>query len=168
MNLTIRRYQPTDHEACRACVVELQDAEREIDPRLRSGESIADAYLAQMHVRCHDYAGSIFVAEHDHVVVGLLMLLMRVPFTALDEPPGEYALIAELVVRTIARRHGVGRALLRAAERLAADSGASELRIGVMSGNVAARELYLRDGFAPYTEMLAKPLTTPAVSTRPT
>ena len=155
---TIRQFQHGDDDACRACVVELQDAERQFDPRLRTGESMADEYLRHMHVRCREYAGTILVAQHADAIVGLVMLLARVPFESLDEPPGHYALVAELVVRASARGHGVGRALLRAAERLAHESGATELRIGVLSRNLPARQLYLGEGFSPYSEMLAKSL----------
>ena len=154
----IREYQHADRDACRTCVVELQDAERLLDPRLRSGDSMADEYLRQMHARCRDYAGTILVAEHGDGIAGLVMVLTRVPFESLDEPPGDCALVAELVVRAGSRGHGIGRALLRAAERLAHESGATELRIGVLSTNLPARQLYLAEGFAPYSEILAKPL----------
>ena len=50
-----------------------------------------------MHARCRNYAGTILVAEHEKAIAGLVMVLTRVPFE-LDEPPGDYALVAELVV----------------------------------------------------------------------
>lgn len=155
----IRRYAADDAAACRACVVELQEAERRIDPRLRPGEAMADEYLGAMHARCAAFAGTILVAAIDDAVAGLAMVLTRVPFEALDEPPGEYALVAELVVRSRHRRRGVGAALLRAAEGVARDAGAAELRIAVLRGNRAARRLYRRTGFAPYIETLAKRLS---------
>ena len=155
---TIRSYEPRDETGCRACVVELQDAERLIDPRLREGESMADAYLVQMHKHCRDYAGAIFIAEHDSEVVAMMMVLARVPFEWLDEPPGDYALVAELVVREGWRRRGIARALLSVAERYAREAGATELRIDVLSQNRPARQLYAREGFAPYKETLTKQL----------
>jgi GNAT superfamily N-acetyltransferase len=158
VTLTIRPYTQDDAAACRDCVVELQDAERALDPRLRSGDEMADDYLRQMHERCRDYVGSILVAEHAGAVVGLTMVLTRVPFESLDEPPGHYALVAELVVRAGFRGQGIGQALLHAGEQHARASGAAELRIGVLSQNQPARQLYLRDGFAPYSEILAKSL----------
>jgi GNAT superfamily N-acetyltransferase len=154
----IRPYQPSDSSACRACVVDMQNAERDLDPRLLTGESMADAYLHQMHERCRDHAGTILVAEHAGAIAGLVMILTRVPFESLDEPPGSYALVAELVVRDGLRGHGIGRALLQAAERHAQASGATELRIDVLSANRPARQLYLAERFAPYLETLAKPL----------
>lgn len=155
---SIRPYQPSDSSACRACVVDMQDAEREVDPRLRTGDSMADDYLHEMHARCRDHAGTILVAEHEGAIAGLVMVLTRVPFESLDEPPGDYALVAELVVRDALRGLGIGRALLQAAERHARASGATELRIGVLSDNRPARQLYLSEGFASYLETLAKPL----------
>jgi len=119
---------------------------------------MADEYLAQMHVHCREHAGAIFVAERLDEIVGLVMVMAHVPFEALDEPPGDYALIAELIVRTRFRRLGVARALLVTAQRYARDAGAKELRIVVLSQNTPARTLYLQDGFAPYKETLAKSL----------
>jgi ribosomal protein S18 acetylase RimI-like enzyme len=154
----VRPYRPEDEAACRACMVELQDAERAIDPRLRRGESMVDEYLALMHHRCREYAGAVFVAERLGEIAGLVMVLTRVPFEELDEAPGDYALVAELIVRDGFRRAGIARALLDAAEQYARDAGASELRIIVLSQNSPARILYLDVGFAPYKETLAKSL----------
>jgi len=57
----------------------------------------------------------------------------RVPFERLDEPPGDYAIVAELLVRREYRRRGYARALLAHGERHAASQGAAELRIGVLA-----------------------------------
>jgi len=152
----IRPYRADDFDACRICVAELQDVGRAIDPRLRLGDSMAEAYLEQMQARCQKFSGAILVADHGGGVVGFVMVLARVPFESLDEPPGSGAWIAELVVRSGFRGKGIGRALLQAGERYAWDAGATELRIGVMSENRRARELYLEEGFKPYSEVLAK------------
>ena len=152
----IRPYEAGDHDGVRVGVVQLQDAGREIDRRLRTGESMADEYLEQMHARCREQAGTLLVAVHADTIIGFVMLLTRVPHGGLDEPPGHYALVAELVVLDGFRGRGVGRALLQEAERLARESRASELRIGVLSQNTPARQLYLDEGFLPYSEFLTK------------
>ena len=156
--VAIRRYGATDAAACRLCIAELQEAERRFDSRLRRGDEIADEYLQQMHDRCRQYTGTILVAESGRHVVGLAMILTRVPFESLDEPPGSYAVVAELIVRAGFRGRGIGAALLRESERYAGEAGAAELRINVMSANHTARRLYAREGFAPYLEILSKPL----------
>jgi len=105
---------------------------------------------------CRQYAGQIFVLEVDGAVAGFTTVYTRVPFDRLDEPPGDYAIIAELLVRREYRRRGYARALLAHGERYAAAQGATELRIGVLSDNTAARALYLDYGFRPYIETLSK------------
>jgi hypothetical protein len=105
-SVIIRDYRASDDAACRRCVVELQDAERELDMRLLRGEEMADDYLRQMHVRCDEWAGKILVAELEGEVAGLAMIVTKVPFEQLD----------------------------------------------------VARDLYLREGFVPYSEILWKTL----------
>jgi GNAT superfamily N-acetyltransferase len=152
----IRAYRAGDGPSLRDCIAELQDSERAIDGRLRPGRAIASDYFDAMLEDCHRYAGQVFVLEVERAVVGFTTVFARVPFERLDEPPGDYALVAELLVRRAYRRRGYARALLAHAERYAAAQGAVELRIGVLSGNGAARTLYLRFGFTPYLETLSK------------
>ena len=82
----IREYLATDARAIEACIVELQDYERRIDPRLRPGSSMAAEYLAQTLARCNDYTGRVFVAECANVVAGFTTVLARMPFLELDDP----------------------------------------------------------------------------------
>jgi ribosomal protein S18 acetylase RimI-like enzyme len=157
----IREYDVGDASGVIACVVELQEFERAIDDRLRPGEAIAVEYLEHMQRWCGECAGTVLVAECDGEIAGFATVLTRVPYMALDDPPGEYALVSDLIVRAGFRRRGLGEALLREAERYARLAGAAELRIGVLSGNVGARALYDRAGFTPYLETLAKRLDPP-------
>lgn len=154
----IRLYRDQDGAALLDCIAELQDAERSIDGRLRPGHAIAPDYLVAMLEECRQWAGEIFVLEVDDVVAGFTTVYTRVPFDRLDEPPGDYAIVAELLVRREYRRRGYARALLAHGERYAAAQGAAELRIGVLSDNTAARALYLDYGFTPYIETLSKRL----------
>ena len=60
----IRECEPVrDRAGLRACVVELQEFERAIEPSLPKGEEMADRYLAHMLRRCGEATGRIFVAE---------------------------------------------------------------------------------------------------------
>jgi ribosomal protein S18 acetylase RimI-like enzyme len=119
---------------------------------------MAPAYYAQLRRRCAKWQGTIFVAEREGDLVGLVAVLTAVPFTELDEPPGTYALVTDLVVTPAARRRGYGRALLRQAERYARRQGARELRIGVLAGNQPALHLYRATGFRPWVVFLRKRL----------
>ena len=49
MALAIRKYQPEDTAGVRRYVVELQEFERRIDPRLRPGEEMADIVVLPSH-----------------------------------------------------------------------------------------------------------------------
>jgi ribosomal protein S18 acetylase RimI-like enzyme len=155
-DVQIRDYRDEDAAAIRACIVELQDYERRIDPRLRPGTSMAVEYFTQTLDRCRIYDGRIFIAECGDHIVGFATVLARMPFEELDDPPGEYALVTDLIVLEPFRRRGCGRALLQAVERFAVEEGARELRIGVLSANHVARRLYVRSGFDSHSEVLAK------------
>jgi ribosomal protein S18 acetylase RimI-like enzyme len=152
----IRKYRADDAAAVRECIVALQDYERQIDPRLRPGTFMAPDYLNQMHTRCRDFAGCIFVLECTGVVAGFVTVLTRVPFQELDDPPGDFALITDLIVLERFRRNGFGRALMEVAERYACEQGVNELRIGVLSANESAKRLYMRVGFSGHLEILTK------------
>jgi len=154
--MIIREYRDSDAAALRRCVVVLQDSERAIDPLLLPGEEMADRYCERIHARCREAAGQIYVAEEDSVVVGFVTVLGRESFTELDDPPGYYALITDLVVLEQYRCHGIGRQLLEKAEGYAKQSRAAELRIGVLANNGTARGLYLDVGFQPHLEIFIK------------
>jgi ribosomal protein S18 acetylase RimI-like enzyme len=156
--LIIREYDNADAAEIHACVVELQDSGRLIDPRLRPGEEMAEFYLNEMHARCRKWSGAILVAEVDGAIAGFTMIVTKVPYNSLDEPPGDYALVAELIVREGFRRRGIATRLLEKAEQYARAAGATVLQIGVLSENRGARDLYLQMGFAPYSETLWKQL----------
>lgn len=153
----IRDYDPSRHRSqLRACIVELQDFERGLEPGLPKGEAMADRYLAYVLERCARAAGRIFVAEADDAVVGFVGVLARV----VPEPDeGQaYAYVSDLVVLPAYRRRGIGRALLGRAETYARREGASTLRVGVLAKNEAAARLYRGIGFSDYTFQLSKPL----------
>jgi len=79
------------------------------------------------------------VLEVEGTVAGFTTVYTRVPFERLDEPPRDYAIVAELLVRREYRRSGYARALLAHGERHAASQGAAELRIGVQRLAIGAR-----------------------------
>ncbi len=149
---------PADLPALRRCLVELQDYERGLDPRLPPGEAIAEAYVAQLLERRERYDGAILVADVDGVVAGYASVWVRMSSGELEDGGLEYALVADLLVRAAYRRRGIARALLVAAEDHARRSGARCLRIDVLAANRQAIELYRAQGFGDYQVQLEKPL----------
>src|SRR5688500_2705838 len=66
MHMAVREYcAPDDLPAVRMCLIELQEFERALDPRVPPGATIADAYLDGLFRRCDQLAGQLFVAEAD-------------------------------------------------------------------------------------------------------
>ncbi len=149
---------PADLPALRRCLVELQDYERGLDPRLPPGEAIAEAYVAQLLERRERYDGAILVADVDGVVAGYASVWVCMSSGELEDGGLEYALVADLLVRAAYRRRGIARALLVAAEDHARRSGARCLRIDVLAANRQAIELYRAQGFGDYQVQLEKPL----------
>jgi ribosomal protein S18 acetylase RimI-like enzyme len=156
MGIAIRVYRQDDAPAVRRCVLELQEFERTIDPRLRPGEEMADRYWESIQARCAEANGRVFVAEQDGSVVGFVAVLAGERFTELDDPPGTYALVTDLVIQSSHRGRGIGRQLIQHAEAFARGAGATELRIGVLAENTVARQLYRSAGFVPHLEVFVK------------
>ena len=143
----------------RECLIELQDAERDLDPRMPAGADIVAAYIPQMLERCDTCEGKIFVAEAADGVVGYVTILTRVSSEELAAGDFEYGLVADLVVRGKYRNFGLGRKLLEAAESYAREHGVKWLRIGALAGNHAARQLYSSSGFSQLYVEVEKDLT---------
>ncbi len=145
-------------QALRELVIELQDYERDIDPRMSSGAAIADQYIAQMLLRCKQAIGQVLIAEVDGEVAGFVTVLTRVSSGELGDGDIEYGLIADLVVAAEFRRQGLGQRLLLAGEDFARSKNVRWLRIGVLDGNQAAMDLYAAQGFSVLFSELEKDL----------
>ena len=157
MNL-IREYRPEDAEAVKACIIELQDFCRQIDPQIADGRTVADKYLAYLLRQCAETAGNIYVVESGDQVIGMVCVFARIQSEAADEEDYEYAYISDLVVLAAKRKSGIGRSLLNHAEKYARSKGARILRISVHAGNGVAKDLYLESGFKEKVAILQKEL----------
>ena len=158
--MQIRTYvSDTDGEQLRACVIELQNFEREIDARMPSGEEIVDDYIVAMLFRCRMCDGQVLVADVDGEIAGYVTMLNRVQSDDLDDGNLEFGLIADLLVRRDYRGTGLGRQLMAAAESFAREHGVRWLRVSVMAQNAAARKLYASTGFAEIYVELEKELS---------
>jgi GNAT superfamily N-acetyltransferase len=163
--MLIRPYvSSTDGAQLRACVIELQNFEREIDPRMPSGEEIVDDYIVAMLFRCRMCDGQVLVADIDGEIAGYVTMLNRVQSDDLDDGDLEFGLIADLLVRKAYRGTGLGRELIAAAETFAKEHDVRWLRISVMAQNAAARSLYAATGFSEIYVELEKDLERPSHS----
>ena len=146
--MPIRRFSGhTDTAQVRACLIELQDFEREFDPRMPSGEDMGDADIPDMRQRCRDCAGVTLVAEIDQIIVGYVTILTKVSTDEIGAGDHEFGLITDVVVLREHRGKGHGKALLQAAETYAKKNGVKWLRIGALAPNKSATTLYSSMGF---------------------
>jgi len=158
--MNILNYDHRAHvQVLRDCVIELQDYERELDPRMPTGLDIVDEYIPQMMQRCKSCLGQVFVAEVDGNIAGYVTILTKVSSGELEDGDIEYGLVADLVVRQEYRGAGIGRALLEAAERYAIAHDVKWLRIAVLAANRGASELYSSMGFSELFLEMEKDLT---------
>jgi ribosomal protein S18 acetylase RimI-like enzyme len=97
----------------------------------------------------------ILVAELDARFAGFLILVLHLldEVTRLDQ-----AFVAYMAVEPDARRRGVAKALLAAAEEQARSSGLQHISLMVTHGNEAARRLYASLGFADERVQMTKRL----------
>ena len=157
--MNIREYNnETDYEGLHACVISIQDYERSIEPRRPSGEAIVEEYIPDLFERCRRFQGKILVADVEGTIAGYVLLLCKVVSEDIDEGDMEFGLVGDLVVLEEFRKRGYGAKLLSAAEKEAKASNVKWLRIGVLSSNRVASELYLSKGFRPYYAELEKSL----------
>ncbi len=159
MNATIRVYgPPRDTAGVIACIVELQEFERTIEPTLPRGTDMAEAYHAYLMEQCAECDGVVYVAEMGDRVVGYVSVWAHVISRGIDDSREPYAYVSDLVLLPEARGRGWGRALLARAEEYARERGARTLRIAVLAENTVARDLYLTLGFRERSVVLAKSL----------
>lgn len=130
-----------------ATLVELQNFERSLDPRMPSGEEIVDFYVPQMLLRCTQCDGVVLVAELNDEVAGYVTILTKVKSEDIEDGDYEYGLISDLVVVDKHRRQGVGKKLLDAAETYARAKDVNWLRIGALVDNHVANEMYKAAGY---------------------
>jgi GNAT superfamily N-acetyltransferase len=152
-----------DADALRECVIELQEFERNMDPRMPAGEDIADEYIVEMLNRCESCAGDVLVAEINGELAGYVTILNHVQSDDLDDGDMEFGLVADLLVRRSYRGTGLGGELMRAAEDFARNGGVTWLRVSVMAANRGARQLYDSLGFSEIYVELEKPLAEPRI-----
>ena len=148
----------TDARQLRDCMIELQDFERAVDPRMPSGEEIADDYIVEMLQRCRQCNGQVLVADVDGEIAGYVTILNRVQSDDLDDGDIEFGLVADLIVRKAYRGTGLGRELMAAAEACAKENDVRWLRISVMAANDGARRMYESMGFSEIYVELEKDL----------
>ncbi|HEX8177162.1 MAG TPA: GNAT family N-acetyltransferase [Pyrinomonadaceae bacterium] len=154
----IREYRSEDYQQVEDCFIELQEFERQIEPRRVEGKVVAKKYLQHIFERCAQTQGKVFVLEAHGKIAGFVSVWAKVKVNGLVNEESEVAYISDLIVVAGHRGLGWGRALLQRAEEYARVQGATMLSIGVLAENTGARSLYTSFGFRENHVELLKPL----------
>ncbi len=98
----------------------------------------------------------IFLAERDAEVIGVLRCMESVGSPLLE--PARYAYVSSVYVRPEARRTGVLRALLEAADRWSRGRGLYQMRLHNVAGSAAAEGAWSALGFAVVEQVRVRDL----------
>jgi len=88
---------------------------------------------------------TIYLAERDGAVVGILRCVESIGSPLLE--PARYAYVSSVYVRPEARRHGVLRALIHAADRWSHARGLDQMRLHNVAGSPSAEGAWSALGF---------------------
>jgi GNAT superfamily N-acetyltransferase len=140
---------------------ELHRHHRAVSEHLALVEDLDSSWVRRLALyrRLLSLGASYLMARHDDgQLVGYALIAFE------DGPDDTFEVrggIAELVTLVVTRRHrstGLGRALVRAAERVAADRGFDTMKIAVLSGNARAEAFYEALGYSSGEHVLYRRL----------
>lgn len=149
----IRNYQPAD----RSVLVEMADRLSVGRPPWRDPDKWRTAVRSWVEgsiAAVGDDAHAMFVAIGTDRLAGFVSVSTRTHFTGVVD-----AYIGELVVASWAEGHGVGRALLDAAEQWAIGNGYDRLTLETGAANHRARGFYRHAGYQTEDVRLTKLLS---------
>ena len=130
-----RAYQSEDQDRLEACILDLQNFERTLEPDRIEGAQIVARNREELVVIVHQNRGQIFVAEVNAEVVGFVCVRLEHEEGEYLSSLVDYAYISDLVVLPSHRGQGYGTMLLQKAEEFARQRGMTILKIQVLVKN---------------------------------
>ena len=150
--MEIRSYNQRDREAVIRLMIELQDYERELEPKHFPGIDVTEKYWDSL---LKNKEQAIFVAEEGGSLVGLCVCVIRHETDLLTPFFNDYAWITEVIVSERYRKQKIGAKLVEAAEKYARDKGIKYIGAAALYTNSASQALFNAKGFRKYeVEML--------------
>jgi len=146
MSVSVRQAEPRDREAWTAMRQALwpdADSQELADETLR--------FFTRPHERI--FLADVFIAEQGHDIVGMLELSLRSIADGCRSSPVPY--IEGWFVAASARRHGVGSALVRAAEEWARARGFNEIASDILIENHVSEAAHKKLGFEEVDRMVS-------------
>lgn len=143
--LRVREATPRDLEAVVSLRLALlrEHPEHPVYGRLRKDVNVRARELFAAQLRSPNEV--IFLAERDGDAVGVLRCVESVGSPLME--PARYAYVSSVYVRPEARRHGVLREMLAAAERWARARGLAQMRLHNVAGSEVAEGAWSALGF---------------------
>jgi GNAT superfamily N-acetyltransferase len=157
----IRPYRDADLSALRAMVQGLQDAERAMDSSRAQWADGGGAYADWMLEEVAANSGAAFMAEaSDGAAIGMVSCWRAEDATDITVTPEAriHLYVSDIFVVESWRGRNVAAALLAAAERHGRGLGLTQMTVGLLSVNHAARRAYEKSGFLGYELLLRKRL----------
>lgn len=155
----IREFTEADTEQVLSCIVALQEHERMVEPLHRPGYEMAEEYLAFLQMQCLSCEGKIFVAVLNEALVGFSSVWIEEQFEEILTEPMRAGYISDLVVLKKFRGAGIGPALMGKAEAFLIEQGVGLVKVGSLSRNPAAANLYRKLGYRNYSVTHLKSLS---------
>ncbi|MDE2765639.1 MAG: GNAT family N-acetyltransferase [Chloroflexota bacterium] len=144
---TIRPAEARDIDCLLAIYRPADDLAAELLPGFFKPAAGYERPRTEIEAQLADADALVLVAEDARGVIGLLMAALR------ESPPWAgfvrrcYVEVVDLAVDAAARREGVGRLLMDAAEAWARERGADSVDLTVVEGNAPALALYENLGY---------------------
>lgn len=154
MSLAIRPPRPDDYETLCALFDGLDEFHRRGRPDFFQPFDGPPRPREAVERWCSGPGSTVLVAEGDGEVVGLAVLLRRMPSGFAGAVPREVVELDNFVVRGDWRSRRVGRHLLDAVLDWSRAQGASHVEVGGHAFNRDARRFYERFGFTPSIDRL--------------
>ncbi len=154
--MQIRVATARDALAIFALSEELERVHREQHPELFRSAIVIDPAFVERSLA--DASVGMFVAESGVGVCGFVRVVATRTPEGHSLLPRSFARVDELAVALNARREGIGKLLLEAAEGWAREQQLPAMEVTVWAFNEAASQLYEKQGFGVLRRYLRKPL----------
>jgi GNAT superfamily N-acetyltransferase len=158
VSISLRAAVPSDREAVVEFIHQLNVFEAALTGDRRVDYGAARSYYGELQQRISRNGGRIVLAIVDRQVIGAMGFSLDEDAAYIVDDVRRHGTVTDLVVSEEWRGRGVGRTLLREAERLTRAAGYKRLLIGALAANERARRTYQAFGFEPYVSILTKEL----------
>jgi ribosomal protein S18 acetylase RimI-like enzyme len=156
--ISLRTATAEDRDAVIDLIYALNLFEADLTGDRKRNRAGAVAYYGDLMHRLSQRNGRVVLAEAGGVVVAGMGFSLDEDAAYIADDVRHHGTVTDLIVAEDWRGRGVGRMLLREAERLTREAGFKRLTIGVLATNEAAERTYRAFGFEPYVSILVKSL----------